>query len=177
MEYCVSQYMPIEFSRPAQQTFSTEFRARILYIYSYFPELLNKAIICGSIKKRGRVEGIAIGWISPAIFRLRPNVSNYTIAHELTHLVQGNRSGIPHGEVACDIWTVNRMPAELLDQRPYYLLRRFTEVQWKRDRITIKELCKQAIEIRKTQKNYIAWLQCQIRNLHRNSSKAEYNIT
>jgi hypothetical protein len=31
--------------------------------------------------------------------------------------VQGNGSGIPHGEVACDIWIISRLPVELLDQR------------------------------------------------------------
>ena len=160
--------MPIEFSRRAEQVFSSAFRSKVLHIYSHFPELQNKRIVCGSMKKRGWIEGTATGWTSPPVFRLQANVSNYTIAHELTHIVQGNGSGIPHGEVACDIWTVNRMPAELLDQRPYYLLKN-CRLDWKQDRAAIKELCKQAIELRKTQRTYIVWLRGQIRKLGKSS--------
>jgi hypothetical protein len=155
--------MPIEFSRRAEQVFSLAFRARVLQIYSHFPELQDKRIVCGSMKRRGWIEVTATGWTSPPVFRLQANVSNYTIAHELTHLVQGNGSGIPHGEVACDIWTVDRMPAELLDQRPYYLLKN-CRIDWKQDKSAVKELCRQAIEVRKTQRTYIVWLQDQIRS-------------
>jgi hypothetical protein len=73
---------------------------------------------------RGWVEGTATGGTSPPVFHLCPNASRYTIAQELTHLVQGNGPGIPHGEVACDIWIISRLPIELLDQRRYYLLAR-----------------------------------------------------
>jgi hypothetical protein len=157
--------MPIHFTNLAQQTFSSDFKSKIIRVYNFFPELHDKKIICGSIKKRGRIEGIATSWTFPPIFRLRPNVSNYIIAHELTHLTQGNGFGIPHGEVACDIWTVNRMPVEMLDQRPYYLLKRCRGIDWKHDRIIIKEICKQAIEIRKIQRSYIVWLLNQIKSI------------
>lgn len=156
--------MPIEFSRRAEQAFSPEFKARILKTYGLFPELWDKRILCGAMKTRGWVEGTATGWTSPPVFRLQANVSDYTIAHELTHLVQGNGSGVPHGEVACDIWAVNRMPVELLDQQPYYLLRN-AKIDWKRNRIEIKELCRQAIERRKTQRTYIVWLKSQLKTL------------
>src|SRR5918911_593136 len=157
--------MPINFTKLAQQNFSPQFKARIIRIYGFFPELQGISVICGSMKKRSWIEGNAISWITPPIFRLQRNVSNYIIAHELMHLVQGNGSGIPHGEVACDVWTVSRMPVELLDQRPYYLLSKCRDINWKSDRAAIKELCRQAIEIRKTQRTYIAWLQNHIRNL------------
>ncbi len=160
--------MPIHFTKLAQQTFSLNFKSEVIRVYGFFPELRDKEIICGSMKKHGRIEGTATSWTSPLVFRLQPNVSNYTIAHELTHLTQGNGFGIPHGEVACDIWTVNRMPVELLDQRPYYLLKRCRNIDWKRHRIVIKELCKQAIETRKVQRTYIAWLRTQIRNIKGN---------
>ena len=99
----------------------------------------------------------------PAFIRLWPNVSSYTIAHDLTHLVQDNGSGIPHGEVACDIWTVGRLPAELLDQKPYYL--KCAGLDWKKDRLAVKELCLQAIELRKTQRAYIVWLKGRLKSL------------
>lgn len=158
--------MPIDFSRYAQQAFSFEFRTKVLSIYRFFPELQKRRIICGSLKKHSSVKGIAISWITPPVFRLCPNASNYIIAHELTHLVQGGASGIPHGEVACDIWTINRMPIELLDQPPYYLLRK-CKVDWKNDKLMIKELCRQAIEFRKTRRTYIRWLQKELRSIYR----------
>lgn len=157
--------MPIEFSAPAQQVFSQGFKTRIMQVYDLFPELQKKRVACGLLKGRSWVEGTAIGWTSPPVFRLRPGVSRYTIAHELTHLIQGNGSGIPHGEVACDIWTVHRLPVELLDQRPYYLMKN-SRCDWEKNRHTIKELCKQSIQIRKTRRTYIVWLRSQIRKLH-----------
>jgi hypothetical protein len=157
--------MPIVFSRQARQAFSPEFQAKIMRVYSLFPELQGKTISCGLLKGRGWVEGTATGWTNPPVFRLQPNVPSYTIAHELTHLAQGNGSGIPHGEVACDIWTVDRLPAELLDQRPYYLLKNI-KCDWKKSGLAIKELCSQAIQIRKTRRTYIVWLRNQIKELN-----------
>lgn len=155
--------MPIAFTRRAEQAFTPEFKSRILCVYGFFPELHDREISCGLIAKRGRVQGIATGWTAPPVFRLRPNVSAYTIAHELTHLVQGNGSGIPHGEVACDIWAIGRMPAELLDEKPYYL--KCPGIDWKKDRAAVKELCMQAIELRKTERAYIVWLKGRINTL------------
>jgi hypothetical protein len=161
--------MPIEFSRQARQAFTPEFKARIMQLYDLFPELQGKTISCGLLKRRGWVEGTATGWTTPPVFRLQPNVPSYTIAHELTHLVQGNGYGIPHGEVACDIWTVDRLPADLLDQRPYYLLRNFRG-DWKSSRLAVKELCRQAIELRKARRTYIVWLRGQIKKLDSRAS-------
>jgi len=156
--------MPVEFSIYANRVFSPEFKSRIIQVYSLFPELYDRKIFCGLLRARGQVEGIATSWTTPPVFRLRPNVSNYTIAHELTHLVQGDGFGVPHGEVPCDIWTVNRLPEELLDKRPYYLLKN-SKIDWKKSRLAIKELCRLAIEIRKTRRSYIVWLHYQIKNL------------
>lgn len=163
--------VPIEFSRQARQAFSPAFKERIMQVYGLFPELQEKRISCGLLTGRGWVEGTATGWTTPPVFRLQPNVSNYTIAHELTHLVQGNGSEIPHGEVSCDIWTVHRLPAALLDQRPYYLMKNL-RCDWKKNRDAVKELCGQAIKVRKTRRTYIVWLRTQIRELDR-VSRAE----
>ena len=153
--------MPIEFSTRARKVFSPGFKERIMRIYGLFPELQEKRIFCGLLLKQGRVEGTATSWTNPPVFRLQPNVSSYTIAHELTHLVQGNGSGVPHGEVACDIWTVDRLPVDLLDERPYYLMKN-SKCNWKKSRAAIKELCRQAIVVRKTQRTYIVWLRSRI---------------
>ncbi|MGI0048063.1 MAG: hypothetical protein ACREAW_00845, partial [Nitrososphaera sp.] len=64
----------------------------------------------------------------------------------------------------CDIWTVDRLPAEFLDQRPYYLLKN-SRCDWKKNKLVIKDLCRQAIEVRKTQRTYIVWLRGQIKKL------------
>jgi hypothetical protein len=114
------------------------------------------------------VEGTATGWTSPPVFRLRPNASRYTIAHELTHLVQGNGSGIPHGEVACDIWIISRLPVELLDQRLCTTCWRGGTAGLtgeKEQGCSQEALYLQAIELRKPQRTYIVWLCSQLKRL------------
>jgi hypothetical protein len=36
---------------------------------------------------------------------------------------------------------------------------------WKKNRLAIKDLCRQAIEVRNTQRTYIVWLRAQIKKL------------
>lgn len=160
--------MPIVFTKPAGRSFSTNFQERIADVYSFFPELHQKQVVCGMIRKRRSVQGTATNWTDPPVFRLRPGVSRFTIAHELTHLVQGRESGIPHGEVACDIWTIDRMPAEYLDIRPYYLFCRIA-TDWYANRLVVKQLCRRAIELRKSMRTYISWLRYRIKELESRS--------
>ncbi len=87
-----------------------------------------------------------------------------TIAHELTHLLQGC-NGVPHGEKACDIWAMARLPAEMLDDQPYYLLRHWRRERWLHNRVQAKALCERAIEVRKVERNYIKWLSGELRQL------------
>ncbi len=54
------------------------------------------------------------------------------------------------------------MPAEYLDQPPYYLLGRMN-VDWPTKKIQIKDLCRQAIDLRSTMRVYIVWLRNSIR--------------
>jgi hypothetical protein len=156
--------MPIKFTRPAELAFGERFRQRIFNVYSYFPELREKEIICGAISRRGAVQGVATCWTDPPLFRLLPGASMFTIAHELTHIVQGGESEIPHGEIACDIWTIDRMPLQYLDQIPYYLLSGI-RIDWDENREAVKELCKQAIAFRTLRRTYITWLRCRIKEL------------
>lgn len=149
--------------------FRQDFKARILQIYLNFPELQDRGINCGVIRKRGSLQGVAIGWTSPPSFRLRPNSSRYTIAHELTHLVQESGSGIPRGEVACDIWTIDRMSTENLDERPYYLLAG-CKLDWHKSKTAVKGLCRKAIEQRMSSRTYIVWLRTQIKELESTSA-------
>lgn len=156
--------MPINLTRRADTLFVPLFKEKIVEVYSFFPELAQTAITCGAIARRGCVQGTAMGWTKPPVFRLQPDSSCFTIAHELTHLVQGKTNGIPHGEVACDIWTVDRMPLKYLDQRPNYLLHRIA-IDWKNERNEVKRLCRQAIELRRSMRTYIIWLRSRIRQL------------
>ena len=152
----------IRFTSVADARFSAQFKDRILHVYSLFPELQDQPITCGFIRKGMRFAGTARSWKSQ--IALQQNVGNTTIAHELTHLLQGN--GVPHGEKACDIWAVARLPAEMLDEQPYYLLRHWQRERWLRRRSSVRALCVQAIEIRKTNRTYIKWLSGQLRLKH-----------
>lgn len=46
----------------------------------------------------------------------------WTIAHELMHLAQFNSDGIPGGERATDVYALSRLPPELIDDSPSYLV-------------------------------------------------------
>jgi hypothetical protein len=151
----------IRLTSVAEARFSPQFKERVLRVYSLFPELHDQQITCGFIG-RGHVAGTARSWRRQ--IALQPNVSNTTIAHELTHLLQGN--SVPHGEKACDIWAVARLPAEILDEQPCYLLRHWHRERWLRHRASVRELCAQAIEVRKTNRTYIRWLSGQLRLKH-----------
>ena len=130
-------------------------------VHSLFPELRDKTITCGFIR-RGHILGTARSWQSQ--ISLQPMVGNMTIAHELTHLLQGN--GVPHGEKACDIWAVARLPEEMLDEQPYYILRHWQKDRWLRNRPAVKGLCAQAIKVRESRRTYIKWLSGELRQLH-----------
>lgn len=53
------------------------------------------------------------GWIYPTY---------WTLAHELMHLAQFNSHGIPSGERATDVYALARLPPELIDDSPSYLV-------------------------------------------------------
>ncbi|MER3407372.1 MAG: hypothetical protein C4292_00690 [Nitrososphaera sp.] len=154
--------MPVRFTRVAEARFSPLFKERIQAVYLLFPELQDFAITCGYIGRAHYVLGTARSWRRQ--IALQPNVSNVVIAHELTHLLQGV-NGVPHGEKACDIWAVARLPPEMLDERPYYILRHWSRDRWLAHRQSVRQLCAQAIELRKTKRAYIKWLSGQFRAL------------
>ncbi|MEO9295099.1 MAG: hypothetical protein ABI347_05815 [Nitrososphaera sp.] len=156
--------MTIHFTSVADAQFNPQFKERILRVYLLFPELQDKAITCGFIRRGAHVAGTARSWKQQ--IALQQNVGNTTIAHELTHLLQG-KNGVPHGEKACDIWAVARLPEGMLDEQPYYLLRHWHRERWLRHRASVRELCAQAIEVRKTNNNgrYIKWLSGQLLRL------------
>ena len=81
------------------------------------------------------------------------------IAHELTHLLQKPGLGtVPNGEVQCDIFALARSPL-FTDDMPTYLpgltcMKR----EWKLHAQAVREMCLEAIEIRKLRRTYIQWL-------------------
>lgn len=101
---------------------SPHFRAlgrRLEAVRRHFPELDGVCIRVGLARKRG-----VLGWGSldpsqPGIW-VRPRRPDcFTIAHELTHLLQA-RGEVPRGERACDLYALARSP-QLVDVAPGYL--------------------------------------------------------
>lgn len=92
---------------------------RIEFVRRFFPELDRVSVRVGLAQKRG-----ILGWGSldpehPGIW-VRPRLlHHFTIAHELTHLLQAMRL-VPPGERACDLWALARSPL-LVDHPPGYL--------------------------------------------------------
>jgi len=88
---------------------------RVTYVRRFFPELAGRTIKVGLTRAASgmAVPGGSDLWINPSA------VSYHTIAHEMVHLLQGER-GIRSSERSCDLyalarhWTLNDTP-------PYYL--------------------------------------------------------
>ncbi len=85
----------------------------------FFPELDGITIRLGLAQKPG-----VLGWGSldpdrPGIWVRPRRLEYFTIAHELTHLLQA-RGEVPRGERACDLWALARSSL-LIDSPPGYL--------------------------------------------------------
>lgn len=120
----------------------------------HFPELQDKTLTVGYTRAH---LGSALRESLTIRLRVR-NVSYNTIGHELTHLVQGNGL-IPEGEKPCDIWTLARSPLFCDDAPTYLALPPHVRAHWPRYAMPVRELCVQALEVRKTRRNYIQWLE------------------
>jgi hypothetical protein len=105
-------------------------RERLEFARAHFPELEGLSIRVGLARKRG-----VLGWgsmdpLEPGIW-VRPRALDlFTIAHELTHLLQA-RGEVPRGERACDLFALARSPL-LVDAAPQYLK---LPRAWRRDRL------------------------------------------
>jgi hypothetical protein len=94
-------------------------RERLEFVRRFFPELESATIHVGLAQKRG-----VLGWGSldperPGIWVRPRRLAYFTVAHELTHLLQA-RGLVPRGERACDLWALARSPL-LNDSLPGYL--------------------------------------------------------
>ena len=157
--------MRIELTEPMQRQITPEIRRRIELALAEFPELVSHKVTVGATRS-ARLHGNAEG--EKGIIRLstrrRIGVTYFTIGHELTHLLQKPGLGlVPSGEVSCDIWTLAR--SELfLDEMPTYLGPLDCQAKtWTFHARAVRSLCIQAIQVRKINRRYIAWLQGKLR--------------
>lgn len=166
----------IIFTKKATTSFSNKFKQRILDVYAYFPELQDEVVYVGWIAPRGWARGSCCCYYSSSTasaskklkISLQPNERNFTIAHEFTHLLQARKKRelqIPGGERACDVWTLTRLPLELLDDYPSYVGNYLMRKRWDTIKVKVRELAFCAIEMRKTKRQYIVWLEDEIKKL------------
>jgi hypothetical protein len=92
---------------------------RLEFVRRFFPEIDTCTVKVGFALKRG-----VLGWGSldperPGIWVRPRRLDYFTIAHEMTHLLQA-RNLVPRGERACDLWALARSPL-LIDAPPGYL--------------------------------------------------------
>jgi hypothetical protein len=76
------------------------------------------------------------------------------------HLAQFNSEGIPSGERACDIYAMARLPPELIDESPTYLVvpPEQRDVWTLKDGELARDLAKEALANRnKGMRNYARW--------------------
>lgn len=141
-----------------------------------FPELADTMITIGYTRKHLGSATVIYrkGHIERMIIRLRVrNVSYQTIGHELTHLIQGLAQGarnaapdkIPSGEKQCDIWTLARDPLFCDDPPTYIKMPRRLREHWPEFAQAVRELCIAAIQKRHVHRQYIRWLEEEIRKL------------
>lgn len=172
--------MPIRLTPQMKQRLTRRTHEMIERSLQLFPELKDTLITVGYTRKhlgsatviyRKRI-------IYRMIIRLKVRKVTYqTIGHELTHLIQGlahgDRSGaraadpekIPSGEKQCDIWTLARDPLFCDDAPTYIKLPRSIRERWPEYSESVRELCIAAIEKRHTYRQYIRWLEDEIRKL------------
>lgn len=162
----------LTFTKKANAQFTNEFKKRIIDIFKYFPELHNEIVLVGWIAPHGWARGScccsSVSTSKPLKISLQPNERNFTIAHEFTHLLQARKKEelqIPSGERACDVWALTRLPLELIDDYPSYIGNYLMRKRWDTVKNTVRELAFNAIEIRKTKRQYIVWFEDEVKKL------------
>jgi hypothetical protein len=156
-----------------------------------FPELKDTLITVGYTRKHLGSATVIYrkGIIYRMIIRLRVRKVTYqTIGHELTHLIQGlahgGRSGarapdpdkIPSGEKQCDIWTLARDPLFCDDAPTYIKMPRSIRERWPEYSESVRDLCGAAIDKRHTHRQYIRWLEDEIRKLPKGPRREKFVV-
>src|SRR5438034_5330733 len=112
----------IQFTAPMKKAITPELTQKIERSLGYFPELQGHTVKIGLVA-RSNAHGYADA--GNMVIRLntreKSGTSYFTIAHELTHLLQKPGLGIvPNGEVQCDIFALARSSL-FTDDMPTYL--------------------------------------------------------
>lgn len=172
--------MPISLTPLMKQRLTRRAFEMIERSLRHFPELKDATITVGYTRKHLGSATVVYrkGEVWRLIIRLKVRKLTYqTIGHELTHLVQGlargdrarprpgNRERIPSGEAQCDIWTLARHPLFCDDAPSYLRMARAVRENWPAYAEAVRELCVAAIEKRHTHRQYIRWLEAEIRKL------------
>jgi hypothetical protein len=172
--------MQLKFTPQMKQRLSRRAAEMIEHSLRYFPELKDSTITIGYTRKHLGSATVVYrkGIISRLIIRFKVRKLTYqTIGHELTHLIQGLGRGnltapraidpdrIPSGETQCDIWTLARDPLFCDDPPTYIKMPRAMRERWPDYAESVRDLCIAAIEKRHTQRQYIRWLEQEIRQL------------
>lgn len=109
-----------QFSRPALASpHLRRIRERLELVRRYFPELDGIAIRVGLARARGVLGWGSLDAAQPGIWVRPRRCDLFTIAHELTHLLQA-RGLVPGGEATCDLHALARSPV-LIDCEPSYV--------------------------------------------------------
>ncbi len=172
--------MPLRLTPLLQKRFTRRAQEMIERSLAYFPELDGKTITVGYTRKHLGSATVVYrkGIISQLVIRFKVRKLSYqTIGHELTHLVQGLARGdrraassvpgenVPSGEKQCDIWTLARDRIFCDDAPTYIRMPRLMRERWPDYAEAVHQLCRAAIEKRKTHRLYIRWLEAEIRRL------------
>lgn len=172
--------MPIRLTPLMKQRLTRRAYEMIERSLSCFPELKETTITVGYTRKHLGSATVVYrkGVISRLIIRLKVRkVTFQTIGHELTHLIQGLAHGdrtkpratdpdrIPSGETQCDIWTLARDPLFCDDVPTYLRMPRVVRQRWAEYSESVRDLCVAAIQKRHTHRQYIRWLEEEIRKL------------
>jgi hypothetical protein len=86
------------------------------------------------------------------------------LGHELMHFAQ-EFGDVPHSEKSCDVYTLARSELFTDDSPGYIPLPIEIVTTWSKYAADVRDLCIQAIEVRKTNKQYIKWVTKEIRKL------------
>ena len=154
--------MPVFYTGRMNKVLSQELGSRLERSLGEFPELAARTITVGLTKTCAGTAEAAQMLIRLNVRRHTP-VSYFTIGHELTHLLQSaGLRVVPDGEVQCDVWTLARSELFLDDQPTYLCKRLWSRSNWPDHAEAVRALCIQAIEMRRTNRRYLMWLNAAI---------------
>jgi hypothetical protein len=180
--------MPIRLTPLMKQRLTRRAYEMIERSLRYFPELQDSTITVGYTRKHLGSATVVYRkqTILRLIIRLKVRKLTYqTIGHELTHLIQGLGRGnhsaaraadpdrIPSGETQCDIWTLARAALFCDDPPTYIKMPRVVRERWMDYTDSVREICVAAIEKRLTQRQYIRWLEDELRKLGKSPAPKE----